>query len=174
MVGGEILFKEEGSHTYTKAGEYDATLVLASVSNVDSDIEVMKNPNYYKNVVVKKIHISVGSGAQVEKINWNIEKANPSVTDANDNRKYEQAISVDVTFADKSTKRYSLGTAYGCTGSNVESTQDGKKILGKVNCYFALTGVDFIAYSQNGKFVVERQDESAKDGSIKTTVLLQI
>lgn len=61
---GPTLFSEEWSHAYSKPGEYDATLVLTSVSNVDSDIEVMKNPNYDKNVVVKKIHISVGSAAR--------------------------------------------------------------------------------------------------------------
>lgn len=60
---GPSLFNEEWSHTYSKPGEYDAVLVLTSISNVDSDIEVMKNPNYYKNVVVKKIQVSVGSAA---------------------------------------------------------------------------------------------------------------
>jgi len=120
------------------------------------------------------VGLSDQNASTIEKINWNIEKANPNIVDDNDYRKSEQAIAVDVTFADNRTKRYSLGTAYGCTGSNVESTQDGKRVLGKVNCYFALTGVGFVAYSQNGKFVVERGDESAKDGSVKTTVLLEI
>jgi hypothetical protein len=171
---GSSLFSEEWTHTYSKPGEYDVILVLTSVSDVDSDIEVLKNPNYYKNVLVKKIHISAGSAAQLQKINWHIESANPSIVDANDSRKYEQAISVDITLTDNTTKRYSLGTAYGCTGSTVESTQDGKKVLGKVNCYFALTGVDFVAYSQNGRFVVEKQSESAKDGSMQKIVVLEI
>ena len=114
------------------------------------------------------------NASAVKKVNWNIEKANPAIVDDNDYRKSEQAISIDVTLTDNSTKRYSLGTAYGCAGSNVQLTQDNKNILGKVSCYFSLTGVGFLAYTQKGLFVVERQDESAKDGSIKTTVLLEI
>lgn len=58
---GPSLFNEEWSHTYLKPGEYDAVLVLTSVSNVDTDIEVMQDPDYYKNVIVKRIRVSVGS-----------------------------------------------------------------------------------------------------------------
>ncbi len=124
--------------------------------------------------VVQQKSASQTTSQTVQKINWSIEKANPNITDDSDYRKSEQAISVDATFSDNTTKRYNLGTAYGCTGSTVQSAENGKIVLGKINCYFSLTGVGFVAYTQNGKFVVERNDESAKDGSIKTTVLLQI
>ncbi len=120
-----------------------------------------------------KMKCGSSTTSAVQKINWNIEMANPNITNPDDNKKYEQAISVDVTFADNSTKRYSMGTAYGCTGSTVQSTENGKTVLGRINCYYALSGVRFVAYTQNGRFVVERGDESARDGSVKTTVLLQ-
>lgn len=110
----------------------------------------------------------------VQKISWNIEKANPNITDGSTYRQSEQAISIDVTLADNSTKQYDLGTAYGCTGSTAQSTEGNKSILGKVDCYYALSSVVFTAYSHNGKFTVERGDVSAKDGSVETTVLLQI
>ncbi len=126
------------------------------------------------NAVNFTISSSTETSKTVQKINWNIEMANPNITNPDDNKKYEQAISVDVTSSDNTTKRYSLGTAYGCTGSTVQSTENGKAVLGKINCYFALSGVRFVAYTQNGRFVVERGDESARDGSVKTTVLLQI
>lgn len=52
-------FSNSFIHTYAQAGEYDAILVFTSESNVDADIQVMKNPNYYKNIIVKKIRVSV-------------------------------------------------------------------------------------------------------------------
>lgn len=110
----------------------------------------------------------------VQKINWSIELANPKITDENDFQKHAQAISIDVTFTDNSTKHYKLGTAYGCTGSTIQSVENGRNIFGKIKCYYSLSGVEFTAYSKNGKFTVERGDESAMDGSIKTTLLLQI
>ena len=47
-------------------------------------------------------------------------------------------------------------------------------MLGFVNCYYALSGVAFTAYETNGKFIVERGDDSAKDGSVIKTVVLEI
>ncbi len=110
----------------------------------------------------------------VQKINWNIGIANPDITDPDDYRQYAQAIAVDVTFEDNSTSRYELGTAYGCTGASTQFIEGDKTVLGKVECYYALTGVEFIAYLKNGKFIVERGDESAKDGSVQMTLLLEI
>jgi len=113
----------------------------------------------------------------VAKIDWHIEKANPAIADPdapNHYRNDEQKIAVDITFTDKSTKRYDVDTAYGCTGSNTPSTEGDKQVLGKVTCYYALTGVAFVAYAQDGGLVVERHDESAKDGSIKKTTVLEI
>ncbi len=110
----------------------------------------------------------------VQKINWIIEKANPNITDDNDYRKSEQAISVDVTFADNVTRHYKVGNAYGCTGSTTQSTENGKTIYGKVSCYFALSGVSFTMYLQNGRYSIDRGDESAKDGSVKITNILKI
>lgn len=56
---GLSLFNEQWTHTYAVAGEYDAVLVLTSETDVDADIQVMKNPNYYKNTVVKKVRVKV-------------------------------------------------------------------------------------------------------------------
>lgn len=117
---------------------------------------------------------NVSTQSSVQKITWVIEPANPNITDEHDYRKYEQKISVDVTKADTIMQRYNVGTAMGCTGSNTESMEGSKKILGKVTCYYALTGVGFVAYTQNGKFIVESQAESAKDGSITTTTVLTL
>ncbi len=52
-------FIDSKTHTYAQAGEYDVMLVFTSESNVDADIQVMKDPNYYKNIIVKKIRVSV-------------------------------------------------------------------------------------------------------------------
>ena len=110
----------------------------------------------------------------VEKISWNIEKAHPSITSEDDHRFYEQKIAADVTLKDGSAKRYDLGTAYGCTGDTKNEIWDHKRFFGRVDCYFALTGTKFAAFSQNNQFRVERYDESAKDGSITTTTLVEI
>ncbi len=123
---------------------------------------------------IKAMTCGATTPTTLNKINWVIEKAYPNITESNDNRQYEQAIAIDVTFADNSTKRYSLGTAYGCTGSTVLSVENGKTVLGKINCYFSLAGVGFVAYSQDGRLTIERHEESARDGSIKTTVLLTL
>lgn len=106
----------------------------------------------------------------VEKIAWLLEMTNPSITDPNDPRKYEQTVSIDVTFANKSTKHYLIGKAYGCDATNV--AQEGE--VGRMKCYFALTGVDFVAYTKGTQFVVERHAESARDGSIQKTIVLEI
>jgi hypothetical protein len=106
----------------------------------------------------------------VEKISWHVEEANPEIVDTDDNRKYEQAIFIDVTFTDRSTKRYDIGNAYGCAETDVGQSPE----LGRMNCYFALSATAFVAYSQDGKFIVERQNESAKDGSVQKTVVLEI
>jgi len=111
---------------------------------------------------------------EILRIAWRIETANASVTDENDYRKYEQAIFLDVVRADSSIRGYNVGKAYGCAASNDLPSMPGKKVLGFVNCYFALTGTSFIAYEANGKFTVERGDESAKDGGVKKTVVLEI
>ncbi|TSC68745.1 MAG: hypothetical protein G01um101466_311 [Parcubacteria group bacterium Gr01-1014_66] len=58
---GPDLFSEKWTHTFNKSGEYDAIMVLTSVQDVDSDIQVMNNPYYSKNLVIKKVHISVKS-----------------------------------------------------------------------------------------------------------------
>lgn len=110
----------------------------------------------------------------VQKISWNIEKANPAITSEDDSYFYEQKIAADVTFKNGETKRYDLGTAYGCTGDTKNEISDGKRFFGRVDCYFALTGTTFAAFNQNKGFRIERYDESAEDGSIKTSVLVEI
>lgn len=111
----------------------------------------------------------------VASIDWHIELASPSITNPDDYKKYEQAIAIDVTFTDKSTKRYDLGTSYGCTGTKKEAMEDGKKVFGQVLCYFAASGVDFVAYQEGTQFIVERIDEDASGRtSGKTSVVLKI
>ncbi|MDP3646291.1 MAG: hypothetical protein Q8R25_04350, partial [bacterium] len=110
----------------------------------------------------------------VMKVTWSIEKANPQITSEDDYRIYEQKIATDVTTLDGLTKRYDLSTAYGCAGKEMNEIEDHKIMFGKVDCYYALTGTTFAAFFQKGGFRIERYDESAKDGSIKTSVLVEI
>ena len=110
----------------------------------------------------------------VMKVDWVIEKANPEITSEDDYRFYEQKIAADVTTLDGSTKQYDLGTAMGCTGTTMNLIEGRKIMFGKVDCYYALTGTKFAAFIQKGDFRIERYDESAEDGSVKTTVLVKI
>ncbi len=117
--------------------------------------------------VVKKV--------TVKQVSWDIEVADPTITDENNPQKYKQIISATVTFSDGGHERNSLGFAYGCVASSTAPFSDkGKTILGIVNCYFALSDTQFVAYLQNEKFVIERNEVSARDGSIETTVLLEM
>lgn len=110
----------------------------------------------------------------VDRISWDITKANPTITSEDDYRINEQKIAANITFFDGAVKRYDLGTAYGCKGDTKNELVDGKFVRGTVDCYYALTGVKFAAFSQNARFHIERYDESAQDGSIKTSVLVEI
>ena len=110
----------------------------------------------------------------VRKVSWSIEKANPEITSEDNYRIYEQKIAADVTTYDGKTKRYDLGTAYGCTGTTTSELENNTIVIGRVDCYYALTGTKFAAFNQNKGFRIERYDESAKDGSIKTSVLVEI
>src|SRR3989338_4453325 len=110
----------------------------------------------------------------VRKVSWTIEKANPAITNEDDYRIHEQKIAAYVTTMDGTTREYNLGTAYGCTGDTKNEISDNKRFFGRVDCYFALTGTEFAAFSQNRRFNIERYDESAKDGTIKTSVLVEI
>jgi len=101
----------------------------------------------------------------VMNVSWSIEKANPQITNEDDYRINEQKIAADVTTLDGKTKRYDLGRAYGCTGKEMNEIEDHKIMFGKVECYYALSGVRFAAFLQKGGFRIERYDESAKDGS---------
>lgn len=53
-------FNENWEYTYKKPGTYEAMLIITSMNNVDADIEVMRNPFYTKNQILKKIQIVVG------------------------------------------------------------------------------------------------------------------
>lgn len=111
---------------------------------------------------------------EVDTVSWNIEQADTAITSEDDYRFYEQKIAADVTFKDGTTKRYDLGTAYGCTGDTTKELSERKLWFGRVDCYFALSSTTFAAFNQNDEFRIERYDESAKDGSITTTVLTEI
>lgn len=109
----------------------------------------------------------------VMKVIWNIEKADPSAREDNA-RFYEHKIAADVTTLDGKTKRYDLGTAYGCAGKEMNEIEDHKIMFGKVECSTALSETKFAAFIQKGGLRIERYDESAEDGSIKTSVLVEI
>lgn len=110
----------------------------------------------------------------VSKVSWNIEKADPTITNPDDFHFYEQRIAADVTTYDGKTKRYDLGTAYGCSGRETSELQNNTIVIGRVNCNFAESNTTFVAFSPHGGFRIERYDESAQDGSIKTSVLVEI
>ena len=109
----------------------------------------------------------------VMKVAWSIEKANPQIT-SEDDRINEQKIAADVTTLDGMTKRYDLGTAYGCTGKEMNEIEDHKIMFGKMDCSFVESGTKFVAFIQKGGFRIERYDESAQDGSVATTTLVEI
>jgi peptidoglycan hydrolase-like protein with peptidoglycan-binding domain len=122
--------------------------------------------------------IETTTSQTVQKISWNITKSNAVGSPGYEYKADEQAIAIDVTFADNVTKRYKLGNAYGCTeavGKTMQNTvKYEEKVLGKLHCYYALSSSYYAAYLQNGKFIVERGDESAKDGSITRSRILEI
>lgn len=116
-----------------------------------------------------------GGNMKVENIEWIIAPANPEVNDPDDYKQYEQAVAINITTLGGMIKNFELGTAYGCNDQNSELVvEDSKKVYGKVNCYFAATGANFIAYEQEGKFMVEKFTDDASgvtDG--KTEILLE-
>lgn len=109
---------------------------------------------------------------KVESVGWTIEAANPGITNPDDYKQYEQAISIDVTFTDNTTQTYELGNAYGCTDSSAEARLDDKNVLGKVTCYFSLTGVDFVAYAKDDGLVVEKHADDASGRTSGTKEVL--
>jgi hypothetical protein len=112
------------------------------------------------------------TSSSVEYINWHIERANPEAVEGY--QKDEQAIFVDTTFTDGRTQRYSVGKASGCTSSTEASSDGHEMVLGYVTCYYALSGVNFLAIRRDGRLVIEKQIESARDGSIESTAVLEI
>ena len=87
---------------------------------------------------------------------------------------YEQKIAAAVTTYDGKTREYDLGTAYGCTGTTTSELQNHTIVIPRVTCNFAESGTTFSAFKGNGGFSIERYDESAKDGNIATTTLVEI
>lgn len=110
----------------------------------------------------------------VSNVRWSIEKANPAITSEDDYRINEQKIAADVTTYDGKTTRYDLGEAYGCTGTTTSEFTNGTIVIGRVDCYYALTSTRFAALSPHKGFRIERYDESAQDGSIATTTVAEI
>ena len=110
----------------------------------------------------------------VRKVDWQIEMEDPSVTSEDDFHFYEQKIAADVTTYDGKTKHYDFGTAYGCTGTTTIELQNHTIVIGRVECNSAEPGTTFVAFKGNGGFHIERYDESAKDGDMRTTKLVEI
>ena len=110
----------------------------------------------------------------VRKVSWQIEKANPAVTSLDDSRFYEEKIAADITTYDGKTKRYDLGTAYGCTGTTTSELENHTIIIGRVKCNFAESGTTFAALKGNGIFYIERYDESPEKNAASTTTLIEL
>ncbi|MBN2242017.1 MAG: hypothetical protein JW793_04950 [Acidobacteria bacterium] len=110
----------------------------------------------------------------VSKVSWHIEKADPSFTIRDDLHFYEQRIAADITTYDGRTKRYDLGTAHGCAAATASEHHNRTIVIGRVKCSFAESATTFAAYKGNGGFRIERSDESAKDGGIRTTTPVEI
>src|SRR3989344_2645606 len=110
----------------------------------------------------------------VRKVSWSIEKADPTITNPDDFIFYEQKIAADITTYDGKSKRYDLGVAMGCTGTTTSELQNEGIVIGRVQCSFVESGTIFSAFKRGHGFSIERYDESAEDGSIKTTELVQI
>ena len=150
------------THAYRQAGTY--TIRLSVVDSADVNHVAEKTTS---------VKIAETSQPAIQKINWRIEPANPSAADSY--KKDEQAIFVDVIRSDNSIRGYSVGKAYGCAASSNLPSMPGKRVLGFVNCYYALSGVAFTAYEANGRFVVERHsDDASGRTSGETTVVLEI
>ena len=110
----------------------------------------------------------------VRNVSWHIEKVDPSVTNQDDPHFYEQKIVADITTYDGKTKRYDLGTAYGCTGTTTSELQNHTIVIGRVQCNLAESATTFVAFKGNGGFHIERYEESTTDGDIKTTILVEL
>ena len=73
------------------------------------------------------------------KVPWSNEEADPTFTSEDDfpsspsgqARISEQKIAANVTTLDGLTKGYDLGTAYGCTGKEMNEIENNKLALGK-------------------------------------------
>jgi len=138
-----------------RSGEFVSGVEITGITDPTSGVAVIKKDT-------------------IDKVSFDIELANPTISDEDDPQRYQQAISADVTFSDGKVKQHSLGTAYGCVATTtVPASANDKTIFGKLECYYALSDVQFIAYLQNDKFIIERNEVSAKDGSVVTTVLLK-
>ncbi len=110
----------------------------------------------------------------VRTVSWHIEKADPAITNRDDFHFYEQKIAADVTTYDSKTKRYDLGTAYGCTGTTTSELENHTIVIGRVTCHLAESATTFVAFKGNGGFHIYRYDESAKDGEMRATKLVEI
>jgi len=110
----------------------------------------------------------------VRKVSWYIEKADPSITSQDDFHFYEQKIAADVTTYDGNTKRYDLGTAYGCIGTATSELENHTIVIGRVKCDFGESGATFAAFKGNGGFHIERYDKFPEDDGISTTTLVEI
>ena len=107
----------------------------------------------------------------VESIDWMIDQANPEITDPDDYKQYEQAISIEVVFNNGAKERYELGTAYGC--AEEESVSDNR--FTEVNCYFAASGAQFVILETDNYFVIEKHSDDASGRTDGTTeVVLEI
>jgi peptidoglycan hydrolase-like protein with peptidoglycan-binding domain len=117
-----------------------------------------------------------GTPSSVTAVRFNVAKAYPNIANdyPNDPRKHEQTVKATVVFANNGTREYDLGTAHGCAASSTPRVVGEKRVLGTVDCYFALQGTTFTAYELGGKFAIERFDDDASGRTPgKLTVLVR-
>lgn len=108
--------------------------------------------------------------ANFSNVSWYVEDANPQITSENDPSYYEDMVYIDVEFSSGEVERHELGTAYGCNNTRESAAPE----LSILSCYFAATGVDFVAILEDSELRVERRAESAHDGSLDTETLLEL
>lgn len=134
----------------------------------------------------EKMRCKAAGMTSVRRIAWHVDPP-PRTAPFDDFESAKQTISIDITTA-SGTERYALGTAYGCDAGDVSDTVTarGKNVLGRVQCYYALTGTTFTMYSDTtlidanmGKYSVrywvERFDDDASGRTAgKTTTVLEL
>jgi peptidoglycan hydrolase-like protein with peptidoglycan-binding domain len=112
-------------------------------------------------------------GNLLQSISWKALVINPNAESYKAN---EQGITLYLLFKNGTERKYVIGNAYGCPAETAgkREVKDGKSLLGSLSCYYSLSGTQFIAYQQVDKLIVEKGVESAYDGSVSWSKVLEV